>query len=124
MVDKSNKANIIRYRDNTTDEQKFYESTEWRKLSNSVKKKHLYKCVECYKEGIFKIANVTHHLLPIAESDEGWERRLDEGQLVPLCHKHHNNYHNRHGGESVKTKKERISKKIEYNGGVNLDDLL
>ena len=50
-----------------------------------------------------------------------WSMRWDEDKLTPLCHKHHNIKHNRHGGESVTSKAERINSQISFNGGVIIE---
>ena len=104
------------------DKQAFYNSTRWRKLTYKIRSKHHHRCVECWEiDGILTPPDVVHHELPIDESLMNWEMRWDEDKLIPLCHKHHNIKHNRHGGDSVKNKRERISNQLSYNGGVIIE---
>jgi 5-methylcytosine-specific restriction protein A len=77
----------------------FYNSKAWRNLRKKYISKH-YLCEECQKEAKLKneyticLAEEVHHKEAI-QTDEGWLRRLDEGNIIALCHKHHNIAHER-----------------------------
>lgn len=64
----------------------FYKSTSWTKLS----KLYRYKnpcCEMCLKENKIVKADVVDH---IVELKDCWDKRLDESNLMSLCHFHHN----------------------------------
>lgn len=79
---------------------KFYNSGEWRTLSEKFLSDEEYKCEECQKikerdrKYKPKIATEAHHIDPI-QTESGWERRLDYTNLKAVCHAHHNEQHNR-----------------------------
>ena len=68
---------------------RFYNSSEWRILSNKYLSDHGYKCGTCGK-----FATEVHHIKPI-QTDEGWTRRLDYNNLICQCVECHNKKHNR-----------------------------
>jgi len=65
--------------------QHFYNSTRWRKISKGYKEKHPL-CVECLKKGITKQSEVTDHIIPI---DKGGDK-FNSDNLQALCHRCHN----------------------------------
>lgn len=66
---------------------------------------------------------VTHHIKPI-RTQEGWDRRLDPGNLVGLCAKCHEEQHHRHGELGSKSqKKQKQQDQIIKNRAATLDDL-
>lgn len=67
----------------------FYRSKEWRALSRIMMSRADYRCQECGG-----LATEVHHTKPI-QTEEGWERRLDETNLMVLCIKCHNEQHER-----------------------------
>lgn len=66
---------------------RFYNSPEWRHLSNQYMVDVGYKCEMCHK-----IATEVHHVVPI-QTEEGWLRRLDYTNLMALCVNCHNEKH-------------------------------
>jgi 5-methylcytosine-specific restriction protein A len=68
---------------------KFYNSTQWRILSNKRLQDDGYRCVKCGK-----IANEVDHIKEI-QTPEGWELRLDYNNTQSLCTVCHNAKHNR-----------------------------
>lgn len=66
---------------------RFYNSPEWRHLSNQYMVDVGYKCEMCHK-----IATEVHHVVPI-QTEEGWLRRLDYTNLMALCVNCHNKKH-------------------------------
>lgn len=77
----------------------FYNSKAWRVLSKNYLNKH-YLCEECQKEAEQKkeyniqLAEEVHHKEPI-QTQTGWLKRLDESNLISLCHLHHDIAHKR-----------------------------
>ena len=96
LEDDAKKEYYKRYnnnRYNNEDEEKvrkFYNSKEWINLRDYIYKKNNYLCAECLKQGIYTKANVIHHLIPVKQN---WYLRLIPDNLIPLCTKHHNEYH-------------------------------
>ncbi len=80
----------------------FYNSKAWRALSKKYITKH-YLCEECQKEAKLKneyticLAEEVHHKEPI-QTEAGWLKRLDESNLIALCHMHHDIAHKRFKG--------------------------
>lgn len=81
----------------------FYNSKAWRTLSKKYLTKH-YLCEECEKEAKSKkeytiqLAEEVHHKEAI-QTETGWIRRLDESNLISLCHIHHDIAHKRFKGK-------------------------
>ncbi|MEG1141202.1 MAG: HNH endonuclease signature motif containing protein [Clostridia bacterium] len=75
----------------------FYNSKEWKKTRAYILLKHNYICVECKKNGELQFADTVHHKKPI-KNPGGWELRLVESNLVPLCRSCHNKEHAEKGG--------------------------
>lgn len=77
----------------------FYNSKAWRLLSKKYITEH-YLCEECQKEAkqkkeyTIQLAEEVHHKEPI-QTETGWLRRLDENNLISLCHMHHDIAHKR-----------------------------
>lgn len=68
---------------------KFYNSKPWKKTSIHVKNKHNGLCLICLlKYKIITFADVVHHIETLREC---WDKRLCEENLIPLCHRCHNN---------------------------------
>lgn len=64
----------------------FYKSTSWTKLSKLYR--YTNPCCEiCLKEGKIVKVDVVDHIIEIRDD---WELRLDESNLMSLCHEHHN----------------------------------
>lgn len=68
---------------------RFYNSTEWRVLSNKRLQDDGYRCQWCKK-----IASEVDHIVAI-QTPEGWERRLDYANTRSLCHDCHDKRHGR-----------------------------
>lgn len=75
----------------------FYSSTPWKKMRAYILSKHNYMCAECKERGELQFADTVHHKHPIREP-RGWELRLVESNLVPLCRSCHNKAHREKGG--------------------------
>lgn len=64
---------------------KFYNSKQWRELrAMYIKEKPL--CEWCNEEGVVKGADVVDHIKEIRDGGE----RLDQENLMSMCHMHHN----------------------------------
>lgn len=68
---------------------RFYNSNDWRTLSQKRLQDDKYKCVKCGK-----IASEVDHIVPI-QTSKGWEHRLDYDNTQSLCVTCHNIKHNR-----------------------------
>lgn len=75
---------------------RFYNSKEWRMLSQKRLQDDNYRCVNCGK-----IATEVDHIKAI-QTPEGWELRLDYNNTQSLCVDCHNDKH------------ERFKKRIKY----------
>lgn len=83
--------NRIRYNKDNIKYSKFYSSTSWRKLSKYIRIKYNDLCLRCYiKDKVIVPADVVHH---ITEIREDYSKRLEENNLITLCHSCHNNLH-------------------------------
>lgn len=83
--------------DKKDDYDTFYKSKAWRKTREYILLKHNYTCVECAKRGILTFADAVHHIKHLREPG-GWELRLSDDNLVPLCNTCHNKEHTEKGG--------------------------
>lgn len=68
---------------------KFYNSKAWKVLSRRYAQDKNFRCEECGS-----IATEVHHK-EFIQSQNGWNRRLDYGNLELLCVNCHNKKHNR-----------------------------
>ncbi len=66
--------------------QKFYNSTKWRKKSKSHREKNPFCQMECKEKGIVTAATMTDHIIPI---NEGGDPFADEN-LQSGCERCHN----------------------------------
>lgn len=77
-------------------ENKFYSSSAWQRLRNSVMRECGYKCYVCsnvfpyFDVRHYTEANQVHHVEWIRNN---WQKRLDVDNLVCLCTEHHNLIH-------------------------------
>ena len=70
----------------------FYQSAEWRRLRTLKFSEKNGLCERCLKRGIISKGEEVHHIIPI---DEDWDKRLDADNLILLCHRCHNEEHER-----------------------------
>lgn len=79
----------------------FYNSMHWKRMSTYIRCKYNGLCLSCYiKYKILNVADVVHH---IVELKEDYSKRLEEDNLVTLCHSCHNILHSNY---TEKEKKE------------------
>ena len=78
----------------TLKDNKFYHSSQWRKLRNSYIKNNPL-CIECKKEGKLTPTEIIDHIKPI-NPENGWDLQdgkypnpMDISNLQSLCKKHH-----------------------------------
>ena len=88
------------------DNQKFYNSTRWRKVAAGFRDKNPV-CIECEKKGIIKPSEVTDHILSIRNGGA----KFNEDNLQALCHSCHNI---KSGKEGANSRKLTIAKKPKY----------
>ncbi|WP_394864565.1 hypothetical protein [Clostridium perfringens] len=77
-------------------ENKFYSSSAWQRLRNSVMRECGWKCYVC--SNVYPDTNLrhyteareVHHVIPIRDC---WDKRLDVDNLVCLCTEHHHMIH-------------------------------
>ena len=68
---------------------KFYNSRDWRTLSQAYAQAKGFRCESCGQ-----VASEVHHVKAI-QTDDGWNRRLDYDNLELLCKSCHNDRHGR-----------------------------
>ena len=73
---------------------KFYTSTQWIRLRDLIISRAGYQCTLCKAHGRLTPATEVHHKIPIKVD---WSLRLDERNLVALCHRCHMNIEARGG---------------------------
>lgn len=79
----------VRYQESNKKYAEFYNSKAWHKMIIHINKKYNGLCLMClfkYKEVI--ASDVIHHIEPIKDD---YSKRLEEDNLIPLCHSCHNN---------------------------------
>lgn len=70
---------------------KFYDSPHWKRMSKYIRIKYNGLCLYCLvKFKITTIADVVHHII---ELKEDFSKRLEDENLLPLCHSCHNKLH-------------------------------
>lgn len=70
----------------------FYQSEEWRRRRATKFSQANGLCERCLKRGVINKGEEVHHIIPI---DEDWDKRLDADNLILLCHRCHNEEHER-----------------------------
>lgn len=70
--------------------QKFYSSTSWLKLSESVKRYYFGLCIVCWSKGLIEENEYTHHIETMKDK---FDLRLHEDNLIPLCDCCHKRVH-------------------------------
>ena len=73
---------------------RFYASTQWIRLRDLILSRAGYQCTLCKAHGRLTPATEVHHKIPIKVD---WSLRLDERNLVALCHRCHMNIEARGG---------------------------
>ena len=71
---------------------RFYASKEWKTLRAVKLSQSGYMCEKCKSNGIIKLAEDVHHIIPVSKD---WEKRLDINNLRCLCVQCHNEEHER-----------------------------
>jgi 5-methylcytosine-specific restriction enzyme A len=65
---------------------KFRGSREWQRKRAAIVQRDLHLCQVCMQQGIYNSAVEVHHIVPLSED---FNKRLDDNNLICLCHKHH-----------------------------------
>ena len=73
----------------------FYNSVPWRKLREVKMREAAWSCEACARKGLTVPAEEVHHKIPITVD---WSKRLDEGNLICLCHACHMSAHGHKSG--------------------------
>lgn len=92
IKEQQNKDKFKLYSSNKRDdkEQKFYNSTAWKRTKQAVEVRDNYLCVRCLNKGIIRTREVVHHIIPIKDN---WNKRYDLNNLQCLCHSCHREVH-------------------------------
>lgn len=99
----------VRYNKDNREYSKFYDNIHWKRMSIYIRCKYNGLCLVCYiKYKILNMANVVHH---IVELKEDYSKRLDEDNLITLCHSCHNILHSNY---TTKEKQELYEIKNRY----------
>ena len=85
VVSKTN-SDYNRYKRNKP-HQSFYNSKEWKQARTIAMQRTGGLCEECLTFDLITTADVVDHIIPISAS---YSRRLEQSNLMPLCHSHHN----------------------------------
>lgn len=81
----------VRYNKDNIEYSKFYDSPYWKRMSKYIRIKYNGLCLYCLiKYEIEALADVVHHII---ELKEDYSKRLEEDNLLTLCHSCHNNLH-------------------------------
>lgn len=101
----------IRYNKDNKKYSEFYDSMDWKTLSSIIKSKYNGLCLMCLLKYEHIIpSDVTHHIIPIRED---YSKRLEEDNLIPLCHRCHNNIDHINYTEEMKSNLKRLLKEYE-----------
>lgn len=88
--------------------QRFYQSKAWGEARSLALKRDNYLCVQCFKAGTIKQADVVHH---IVEVKDDFTKALELDNLESCCHKHHNAVHKKRSEQQEK--RVEVSSKID-----------
>ena len=67
--------------------EQFRSSAAWTRKSMEIRERDLFFCRACLAEGVLQWETLSvHHIVPLAED---FDRRLDDGNLITLCERHH-----------------------------------
>lgn len=90
------KASKFRQYDNKRKDDKiwnFYRTKEWLNFRLYILTRDNYLCIECLKQGKYTKGNTVHHIIPIRGGQEGWDKRLDEDNVITVCESCHSKIH-------------------------------
>ena len=67
--------------------EQFRSPAAWTRKSMEIRERDLFLCRVCLAEGVLQWEGLSvHHIVPLAED---FARRLDSGNLITLCERHH-----------------------------------
>lgn len=73
--------------------EKFYSSKLWQDMRAYILARDDYLCQDCLKKNIIKQAREVHHIIFLTQD---FNKRLDEKNLISLCHDCHQERHGKH----------------------------
>lgn len=91
-LEKNSNAYIRDRRKRNDKYDKFYSSSEWKRLRKKVLRRDDYICQYCSRKGIVKVADLVHHETEIRVD---WEKRLDIDNCVAICNTCHEQIHSK-----------------------------
>lgn len=87
---------------------KFYSSKAWQECRNEYMKRAHYLCENCLRKGIYKPAEIVHHIIEIDPiTIERPEIALNFDNLEAVCRECHNEYHDNRGRWALVNEKKR-----------------
>ena len=87
---------------------KFYSSKAWQECRNEYMKRAHYLCENCLRKGIYKPAEIVHHIIEIDPiTIERPEIALNFDNLEAVCRECHNEYHDNRGRWTLVNEKKR-----------------
>ena len=87
---------------------KFYSSKAWQECRNEYMKRAHYLCENCLRKGIYKPAEIVHHIIEIDPiTIERPEIALNFDNLEAVCRECHDMYHDNRGRWSEVNRKKR-----------------
>lgn len=102
----------IRYNEENKKYSEFYNSVAWNRISKYIRIKYNGLCLMCLlKDKVLNPCDVVHH---IEEIREDYDKRLEEKNLITLCHKCHNMLHSNYT-EKDKIELKKMLKEYEKN---------
>lgn len=104
---------------------KFYSSKQWQDCRDEYMKQAHYLCENCLKKGIYKPAEIVHHIIEIDPvTIECPEISLCFDNLEAVCRECHNEYHDNRGRWAMINDRKREAKadaqryRVDSNGKV------
>lgn len=72
------------------DIKRFRNSKWWKLKAKHIMKESHYQCQLCKRNGVAKVADEVHHIIPLSVD---FEKRLDNDNLIALCEACHDDVH-------------------------------
>ena len=106
------KDNHYRKYNRDKDRDKFYHSKKWKHKRLEVMQEYQGLCQECKSQGQIVPADVVDHIVELLDGGD----ELDNDNLIPLCHYHHNikTRHEKNKRNSLDSEDETNQTTIDY----------
>ena len=91
----------------------FYDTKQWEQKRESILRRDQYMCQISKRYGLFRQAEVVHHIFPLNEYPE---YALCDWNLISITRKKHNELHDRDTDELTETGRELLIRTARKNG--------